>query len=110
MPETGFTGPVSELNRITGAYPGSVRTRFSDRKPQSHGYTPLSPVLHYNPGQGDLMTLTQSWWVQLADAFELCPKTLSKEEYKAAMTRAYKQWQSTAEMIPACLIVEQAGI
>jgi cytochrome c peroxidase len=36
MPETGFTGPVSELNRTTGAYPGLVRTRFSDRKPQSH--------------------------------------------------------------------------
>jgi hypothetical protein len=53
MPETGFTGPVSELNRTTGAYPGSVRTRFSDRKPQSHAYAPLSPVLHYNPGQGD---------------------------------------------------------
>jgi cytochrome c peroxidase len=55
MPETGFTGPVSELNRTTGAYPGSVRTRFSDRKPQSHAYAPLSPVLHYNPGQGDLV-------------------------------------------------------
>src|SRR5438445_13232659 len=54
MPETGFTGPVSELNRTTGAYPGSVRTRFSNRKPQSHAYAPLSPVLHYNPGQGDL--------------------------------------------------------
>src|SRR5262249_43535434 len=27
-PETGFTGPVSELNRTTGSYPGSVRTRF----------------------------------------------------------------------------------
>ena len=54
-PETGFTGPVSELNRTTGAYPGSVRTRFSDRKPQSHAYAPLSPVLHYNPGQGDLV-------------------------------------------------------
>src|SRR3984885_748081 len=26
MPETGFTGPVSELNRTTGSYPGSVRT------------------------------------------------------------------------------------
>src|SRR6267142_2155603 len=49
MPETGFTGPVSELNRTTGAYPGSVRTRFSDRKPQSHAYAPLSPVLHSNP-------------------------------------------------------------
>src|SRR6202165_6015890 len=54
-PETGFTGPVSELNRTTGAYPGSVRTRFSDRKPQTHSYAPLSPVLHYNPGQGDLV-------------------------------------------------------
>ena len=53
MPETGFTGPVSELNRTTGAYPGSVRTRFSDRKPQSHAYAPLAPVLHYNPGRGD---------------------------------------------------------
>ena len=55
MPETGFTGPVSELNRTTGAYPGSVRTRFSNRKPQTHAYAPLSPVLHYNPGQGDLV-------------------------------------------------------
>src|ERR1700692_3450821 len=55
MPETGFTGPVSELNRTTGAYPGSVRTRFSDRKAQSAAYAPLAPVLHYNPGQGDLV-------------------------------------------------------
>jgi cytochrome c peroxidase len=55
MPETGFTGPVSELNRTTGSYPGSVRTRFSNRKPQSHTYAPLSPVLHYNPGRGDLV-------------------------------------------------------
>src|ERR1700736_5484772 len=54
-PETGFTGPVSELNRTTGSYPGSVRTRFSDRKPQTHAYAPLSPVLHYNSGQGDLV-------------------------------------------------------
>jgi cytochrome c peroxidase len=55
MPEAGSTGPVSELNRTTGSYPGSVRTRFSNRKPQSHAYAPLSPVLHYNPGQGDLV-------------------------------------------------------
>jgi cytochrome c peroxidase len=55
MPEMGFTGPVSELNRTTGSYPGSVRTRFSDRKPQTHAYAPLAPVLHYNPGQGDLV-------------------------------------------------------
>src|SRR3977135_1613944 len=58
MAETGFTGPVSELNRTTAAYPGSVRTRFSNRKPQTHAYAPLSPVLHYNPGQGDLLVAT----------------------------------------------------
>src|SRR5271169_1868879 len=55
MPETGFTGPISELNRTTGSYPGSVRTRYSERKPQTHAYAPLAPVLHYNPGQGDLV-------------------------------------------------------
>src|SRR5258705_6654070 len=55
MPETGFTGPGSELTRTTGSYPGWVRTRFSNRKPQSHAYAPLSPVLHYNSAQGDLV-------------------------------------------------------
>jgi cytochrome c peroxidase len=55
MPETGFTGPVSVLNQTTGSYPGSLRTRYSERKPQSHAYAPLAPVLHYNPGQGDLV-------------------------------------------------------
>ena len=55
MPAAGFTGPSSELNRTTGSYPGSVRTRYSERKPQTHAYAPLSPVLHYNPGQGDLV-------------------------------------------------------
>jgi cytochrome c peroxidase len=60
MPETGFIGPVSELNRTTGAYPGSVHARFSNRKPQSHAYAPLSPVLHYNPGKwGCLITLAR---------------------------------------------------
>jgi len=55
MPQTGFTGPVSELNATTGSYPGSVRTRFSDRKPQTHSYAPLSPVLHFNQARGDLV-------------------------------------------------------
>jgi len=55
MPETGFTGPISELNATTVAYPGSVRSRFSQRKPQSHAYAPFSPPLHYNAGQGDFV-------------------------------------------------------
>src|ERR1700692_1478923 len=48
-PATGFPGPVSALNRTNGGYAGSARSRFSNRKPQSHAYAPLSPVLHYNP-------------------------------------------------------------
>src|SRR5260370_9290089 len=53
MPETGFTGPVSSLNASTVAYPGSIRTRFSSRRPQSHTYATFTPVLHYNQLQGD---------------------------------------------------------
>jgi cytochrome c peroxidase len=55
MPETGFTGPISELNATTVAYPGSVRTRFSQRKPQTHAYAPFAPRLHYNASQGDFV-------------------------------------------------------
>ena len=55
MPETGFTGPISELNATTVAYPGSVRSRFSQRKPQTHSYAPFAPVLHYNASQGDFV-------------------------------------------------------
>jgi len=55
MPEAGFAGPISELNRTTAAYPGSLRTRFNGRIPQTHGYATFSPVLHYNALQGDLV-------------------------------------------------------
>ena len=55
MPETGFTGPVSALNQTTVSYPGSIRTRFGDRNPQTHAYASFSPVLHYNALQGDLV-------------------------------------------------------
>jgi cytochrome c peroxidase len=55
MPEAGFAGPVSELNRTTAAYPGSIRTRFNPRIPQTQGYASFSPVLHYNAAQGDFV-------------------------------------------------------
>jgi cytochrome c peroxidase len=55
MPDSGFSGPISELNATTAAYPGSVRTRFSQRKPQTHAYAPFAPPLHYNASQGDFV-------------------------------------------------------
>jgi len=55
MPETGWTGPVSALNATTAAYPGSVRTRFQNRKPQSYGYASLAPSLYYDQNKQDLV-------------------------------------------------------
>jgi cytochrome c peroxidase len=50
MPQTGFTGAIQAFNITTVAYPGSVRYRFSQRKPQSAAYAVYSPVFHYDAG------------------------------------------------------------
>ena len=68
-PETGFTGPIQALNETTVSYPGSVRTRFSSRKPQSYMYAPFAPVLHYNPLQGDFVG--GNFWDMRASGFHL---------------------------------------
>src|ERR1700757_3690382 len=49
-PETGFTGPNSEINAFSGPQPGVVPGRFSNRKPQSYLYAAFSPVgPYYDP-------------------------------------------------------------
>jgi cytochrome c peroxidase len=53
MPSADFTGPISILNQTTVSYPGSVRTRFGHRKPQSYTYATFYPVLQYNKSQQD---------------------------------------------------------
>jgi cytochrome c peroxidase len=53
MPYTGFTGPISSVNATVVSYPGSVRFRFSKRKPMPYTYSPYFPVLHYNETQED---------------------------------------------------------
>src|SRR3984957_15957723 len=68
-PETGFTGPIQSLNQTTVAYPGSVRTRFNNRKPQSYMYAPFAPVLHYNALQGDFVG--GNFWDMRASGFRL---------------------------------------
>src|SRR5712664_452920 len=68
-PETGFTGPIQSLNETTVSYPGSVRTRFSDRKPQSYMYAPFAPVLHYNALQGDFVG--GNFWDMRASGYRL---------------------------------------
>jgi cytochrome c peroxidase len=68
-PETGFTGPIQSLNETTVSYPGSVRTRFSNRKPQSYMYAPFAPVLHYNAPQGDFVG--GNFWDMRASGYRL---------------------------------------
>src|ERR1700720_1322698 len=68
-PETGFTGPIQSLNLSTASYPGSVRTRFSNRKPQSYMYATLAPVLHYNALQGDFVG--GNFWDMRASGYRL---------------------------------------
>jgi cytochrome c peroxidase len=68
-PETGFTGPMQSLNETTVSYPGSVRTRFSNRKPQSYMYAPFAPVLHYNDLQGDFVG--GNFWDMRASGYRL---------------------------------------
>jgi cytochrome c peroxidase len=68
-PETGFTGPIQSLNLSTVSYPGSVRTRFSQRKPQSYMYAAFAPVLHYNSLQGDFVG--GNFWDMRASGYRL---------------------------------------
>jgi cytochrome c peroxidase len=69
MPETGFTGPIQSLNLSTVSYPGSVRTRFSQRKPQSYMYATFAPVLHYDELQGDFVG--GNFWDMRASGYRL---------------------------------------
>ena len=47
-PETGFTGPDSQINATGSVYPGAVHTRFGNRKPPNSSYGGDSPVLYYD--------------------------------------------------------------
>src|ERR1700681_377969 len=77
-PETGFTGPIQSLNLSTVSYPGSVRTRFSQRKPQSYMYATFAPVLHYNDLQGDFVG--GNFWDMRASGYRLQNATAEQAE------------------------------
>src|SRR6266851_1157158 len=53
MPQTGFQGAIESLNKAEVAQPGSVRTRFSLRKPPSAAYAAFSPPLQYPTKPGE---------------------------------------------------------
>ncbi len=67
--DTGFTGPISELNKTTVSYPGSVRYRFGSRKPKSYAYSPYSQIFHLDPNSQQFYG--GNFWDQRATAWKL---------------------------------------
>ncbi len=55
MPQTGFQGAIEIINKTTVNQPGSVRTRFSARKPPSAAYAAFSPPLYYRASSQDFV-------------------------------------------------------
>jgi cytochrome c peroxidase len=51
-PKAGWTGPVAGINLHGAVYRGAVPTRFGNRKPPSAAYATLSPIFHYDAGEG----------------------------------------------------------
>jgi cytochrome c peroxidase len=51
-PDAGFTGPIGGINLHEAVYRGSVPQRFGNRKPPSAAYATLSPVFHFDSGEG----------------------------------------------------------
>ena len=51
-PDVGFTGPVGGINKHGAVYRGAVPQRFGNRKPPSAAYATLSPIFHFDAGEG----------------------------------------------------------
>ena len=55
MPQTGFQGAIEIVNKTTVNQPGSVRSRFSARKPPTAAYAAFSPPLYYRASTHDMV-------------------------------------------------------
>lgn len=61
LAEWGFTGPSSAINAAGAVYPGSIPTRFGDRKPPSSAYSTLPPVFAFVRQSGGLFVGGNFW-------------------------------------------------
>jgi cytochrome c peroxidase len=87
MPETAWTGPVSALNATTSAYPGSIRTRFRQRAPQSYGYASLAPPLYYDRNKQDLVG--GNFWDMRASGIRLGSPRRSRRRDRLSIRRRW---------------------
>ena len=61
LAEWGFTGPDPAINAAGAVYPGSIPSRFGNRKPPSSAYSTLSPVLEYVRQPSDFFVGGSFW-------------------------------------------------
>jgi cytochrome c peroxidase len=61
-PNVGFTGPLSEINAHGAVYPGSVPRRFGNRRPPTAAYATVSPVLHREVEEGEVLFVGGNFW------------------------------------------------
>ena len=61
-PESGWTGPISEINAGGGVYEGSIPGRFGNRKPPSAAYATPSPILHFVIEKKQALFIGGNFW------------------------------------------------
>jgi cytochrome c peroxidase len=61
-PESGWTGPISEINAGGGVYEGSFPGRFGNRKPPSAAYATPSPILHFVIERKQALFIGGNFW------------------------------------------------
>lgn len=70
-PQVGFTGPIPGINIEGSVYRGAVPQRFGNRKPPSAAYATLSPVLHTEEEDGEILFVGGNFWDGRATGFML---------------------------------------
>ena len=61
-PKVGFTGPIPGINLKGSVYRGAVPQRFGNRKPPSSAYATLSPILHTESNNGEVIFVGGNFW------------------------------------------------
>lgn len=60
-PSVGWSGPTTHFNATGAVYEGSVKNRFSNRKPPTAAYASFNPVLHIIPDEDNLVVGGNFW-------------------------------------------------
>lgn len=96
MPQTGYQGAIEIINKTTVDQPGSVRTRFSARKPPSAAYAAFAPPIYYRASTQDMVG--GNFWDLRATGLRLRPPTASQAQGSPVNPT------EMANMEPACIV------